>query len=139
MKQLKIFVAIVALLTAGVALARSTVPVVNVDKVPVTTGSGKAATVEAVRKAIIDGGAAGARKWFPTVSDGGKSLRLTYNVRSHSISVNVYNTADSYSLVYADSLNMKHAVENGVPMIHPFYNKWVQELRTAIDFELRKL
>jgi hypothetical protein len=138
MKLLRILFAVAALAGASGVHARTPVPLVNVQNAPVNTGSGKAIPAEAVRKAIIDGGAAGARKWYPTTSADGK-LQLTYRVRSHTVSVHVTNTGTSYSLVYADSINMKYSLEGGTPVIHPFYNNWVNELRTAIDFELRKL
>jgi hypothetical protein len=138
MKTLKGLFLIGALLAAGVLHARSPVPLVDVLDAPVVTRSNAPVSADAVRNAIIDGGAAGARKWLSSEGPNG-TLRLTYKVRSHTMSVTVTNTATSYSLRYTDSINMKYSVEDGVPVIHPFYNKWVQELKTAIEFELRKL
>jgi hypothetical protein len=130
--------AVAAFLAASTVYARSPVAVVNYDNILIVTGSGKPPTAEQVTKAIVDGAGAGARKWFVEKSADGK-LRATYNVRSHSIVVSIVPNADKYSIQYADSVNMKYQVLNGAPVIHPFYNNWVRELKTSIDFELRKL
>jgi hypothetical protein len=34
---------------------------------------------------------------------------------------------------------MKYGIENGKPVIHPFYNDWVDQLVRAIDAEVKKL
>jgi YD repeat-containing protein len=123
---------------AGAAQAQRTPePILNLENVQVPAN--KALSADAVRKAIVDGGASGPRKWIASTTPDGR-LRLTYNVRSHMVSVNVTNTATSYSLVYADSVNMKYAVNsNGVAVIHPFYNLWLKQLQSAIDAELSRL
>jgi hypothetical protein len=59
-------------------------------------------------------------------------------VRNHTVIVDIVPGPDSYSVRYADSINMKYGVENGSPVIHPFYNKWVDELIDSIRVELKK-
>ena len=49
-----------------------------------------------------------------------------------------YSTTQ-YSLIYKSSINMNYEVLEGVPVIHPNYNKWVQTFSTAIRLELMKL
>jgi hypothetical protein len=133
------FMVAIALAFAGVAHARLPVPLVNHENVPILPASGQVPTLESVRKAIMAGGMAGGRKWFPTSAADGR-MRLTYNVRSHSVSIEVTYSQKAYSLVYADSVNMKHGVDgSGVAVIHPFYNNWVRELRTTIDYEMTRL
>ena len=134
----------VALLLAIVVVvpvvhARSTVEVIDRPNVSVVTGSGKPVNSEALKRAIIDGGAAGARKWDVVPAPDGRSLRSTYKVRNHTVVVDIVPGPASYSVKYADSINMKYGVENGSPVIHPFYNKWVDELIDSIRVELKKL
>ena len=128
------------LLAAPAAFAqRSAVPIIDRAAVSATTGSGKALSPEALGKAIISGGAAGARKWDVVPVADGKLLRGTYKVRAHMVAVEIVPGPGTYSIKYADSINMKYAVENGTPVIHPFYNRWVDELIESIRAELRKL
>jgi hypothetical protein len=124
---------------ASAVQARSAVPIVDHSSVPVTTGSGKAADLETVKRAIINGGAAGARKWDIERSADGKTLKGTYRVRTHTVVVDIVPSPTSYSVKYSDSVNMKFEARNGAPLIHPYYNKWVDELIESIRFELKKL
>lgn len=134
----RILIVTAALLVATAAHAqRAPVPIIDRPNVPVVTGSGKAASQEALKRAIIDGGAAGARKWVIVPS--GSGLRGTYKVRSHTVVVDIVPGASSFSLKYADSINMKYGVEDGTPVIHPFYNRWVDELLESIRVEITKL
>lgn len=134
----RILVVAAALLAASVVHAqRAPVPIVDHPSVPAVTGSGKPASQEALKRAIIDGGAAGARKW--AIVPHGDGLRGTYKVRSHTVVVDIMPGKSSYSLKYADSINMKYGVEQGTPVIHPFYNRWVEELLEAIRVEMTKL
>jgi hypothetical protein len=135
----KILVVIAALLSVSAVDARSTVPVIERPNVPVVTGSGKPVNDDALKRAIISGGAVGARKWDVVSAPDGKSLRGTYKVRTHMVVVDIVPGPASYSVKYADSLNMKYGVENGSSVIHPFYNKWVDELIDSIRVELKKL
>ena len=74
-------------------------------------------------------------KWFIVPVGDGKTLRGTYIVANHTVVVDIVPGSSSYSLKYADSINMKYGVENGKPVIHPFYNDWVDQLIRAIDCE----
>lgn len=134
----RVLVVVAALLAASAVHAqRAPVPIVERPNVPVATGSGKPASLEALKRAIIDGGAAGARKWV--IVPHGNGLRGTYKVRSHTVVVDIVPGNNSYSLKYADSINMKYGIDNGTPVIHPFYNRWVDELLEAIRMETTKL
>jgi len=136
--QLLAFGAAVAVSSAAQA-QRSPVPIVDRPNVPVVTASGKPLSQEALKQAIISGGANGPRKWLIVPEGDGKTLTGTYIVRQHTVVVQIVPGSNSYSVKYADSSNMKHAIEYGKPVIHPFYNDWVDQLIRAIDFEVKKL
>lgn len=139
MKKLSTIALLLAIVVfVPVVHARSTVPVMERENVSVVTGSGKPVNNEALKRAIINGGAAGARKWDVVPAPDGRSMRGTYKVRNHTVVVDIVPAPATYSVKYADSTNMKYAVENGSPTIHPFYNKWVDELIDSIRVELKK-
>ena len=155
MKTRLLFVVLfAALLGAGPALAqRVAVPLVNHPDLPVATSSGKALPAERVRQAIQD--AAKTRGWTLATNPSGKII-ATLNVRTHMIMVEISYSPEKYSMTYKDSSNMKYApnaqtdsrinsantgyVRDGYngPVIHPNYNRWVQELKDAIRMELLK-
>ena len=139
-RSIRALVVCAAVLAASAAQAqRSAVPIIDHPNVLAVTGSGKAVSQEALRQAIISGGASGVRKWSIVPAGDGKTLRGTYIVRVHTVVVDIVPGPGSYSLKYADSSNMKYAMEGGQPVIHPFYNDWVQQLMRAIDAEVKKL
>ena len=53
--------------------------------------------------------------------------------------VNITCSPESYSLTYRDSINMKYRMVEGVPNIHPHYNRFVGELKQAIQNNLQNL
>ena len=118
------------------AIARDPVPIVNHENVVVTTTSGNALTAEQVKQAILN--AAAAKKWTVALQADGK-LEATRNERNkHFIVVEIAYANDKYSLNYKGSTNMKYRVVEGNPVIHPYYNRCVQELKDAIRVELLK-
>lgn len=129
---------VAAVVGAQMALARGLVPLVDRSNVAVVTGSGKAVGTEALKKAIVSGAAA--RKWDAAPGADGKSVRATFSARGkHVVTVDIVPGPNSYSVKYADSVNMHYRVEGGAPVIHPSYNQWVDQLIQAIGGELRKL
>lgn len=137
MKFLKLATLIVATLLSLNASARETVAIVNHQDVAITTSSGKPVLAAQVKQAIL--AAASARNWSATNQGDGKIV-ATLNVRNkHTVTVDITYAADRYSLNYKDSTNMKYGDHDGMPVIHPYYNKWVQELQRAIRTELLKL
>lgn len=116
------------------ALARSVTPIDQLDNLPITSASGKSIKSQDVEQAIIT--AAGINQWTIDKREPGE-LTATLNVRNkHSISVKIPYTAETYSLQYLNSSNMKYENKDGVASIHPFYNRWVKNLRDSIDREL---
>jgi len=126
-----------ALLAAQAALARGLVPVVERPSEPIVTGSGKTVNGEAFKNAVMNGGAA--MKWEVVPAADGKSLRATYRVQNkHVVMVDIVPGPESFAVKYADSVNMHYTVQNGAPVIHPSYNKWVGQLVDSIRVELKK-
>jgi len=136
MKFFRSAVLIFATILSLNAVARETVPIINYDNLAVATSSGKALHAAQVRQAIQ--AAAGAKGWS-IAQQAGDKLLATLDVRGkHMIMVEIDYAADKYSLHYKDSSNMKYGERNGQPVIHPYYNKWVRELKDAIRLELLK-
>jgi hypothetical protein len=134
-------IAIVALLMAPlVAHARHPVAIVDFPDNTVFTSSGSALTVNQVRDAIT--AAAQSRSWQTSRSSKGDALQAMLHVRGkHTVVVEISYSDKSYSITYANSTNMKFSndPETNVRLIHPFYNRWVSDLREAIRAELLKL
>lgn len=144
---------------AGNAQAREVVPVVDYLDIPVATATGNAISADRVRDAII--AAATAKKW--EIARGPSQDVLTASLSwngKHTITVSIPYTVERFSLRYQSSVNMKYTVSqtanqpstplnrigaptstlsDGVPMIHPRYNEYVQQLLRGIQAELMKL
>jgi hypothetical protein len=121
---------------AGPASARYPLPIVNHPDVAVVTSSGTAPSGERVKQAILAGAAA--KGWTIAQQADGK-IQATLVVRNkHTVVVLISYTPQKYSLTYKDSINMNYGERNGEPVIHPFYNTWVQDLKDAIRTDLLK-
>jgi len=120
-----------AALPAGAA---RTAALVNYDDLPIQSSDGKALSGDQIRKAIIQGGAT--RQWAATVKPG-NIVQLTYNRGKYTAVVEVKYTAKAYSIHYVDSTDLNYSMEGGKQVIHPNYNGWIQNLRQAIDVQLR--
>jgi hypothetical protein len=124
-------------LPGGIAAARQSVPIVNVDNQPVTPASGKRPTLDQVRGAILRG--ATAQKW-QAVASGSGLFTATIVVRNkHTVVVEIPYSARNFSVRYKSSNNMNYENRNGVDVIHPNYNAWVQNLVSAIQAQLATL
>lgn len=151
MKHIKSAVLMFATLVSLNAIARTPVPIINYDNISVATSSGKTLQLEQVKQAIQS--AAGAKAWSIAIQADGKLLATRNERNKHFIVVEIEYSADKYSLKYKDSTNMKFGdapqpdpssfqnptIAPGSKVIHPYYNKWVQEFRDAIRVELLKL
>lgn len=136
MNKMRVILFLGAVLASASALAREAVPIVNHENVAITT-SGKPASADKVKQAIMT--AATAQKWDVSAAQPG-TLTATLHVRGkHTVVVDILYTADHFSVKYRDSVNMKYEVKDNTPVIHPFYNKWVQRLVDAIQVETKKL
>ncbi len=119
------------------ALAREPVPIINYDAVQIVTTSGNKPQVTQVEQAIKT--AAAANEWTLSNSEDGKLLATLFVRNKHTVVVEITYDTEKYSLQYKDSINMKYGTQNGKPVIHPFYNRWVETLKEAIRVELLKL
>ena len=130
---------VVLLGMAGLAEAKRTEFLVNLENNTILTSSGKEPPIDAVAQAIRAAGASQAYPWTPSGERPGV-LQLTTLVRNkHTVVVNVTFDAKTYSIRYASSINMNYQGKDGKGIIHPFYNKWVAQLKEGIDAELQKL
>lgn len=144
MKAFKAALFALALLVSGVALARTPVPVVNYLDQPVVTASGKTLTVEQLQDVIRK--IASEKKWVVMSNPNGVMVAsLTWNANKHTIMVEIVVAPDRYSLKYNNSINMKYAISkgeygiaDGLPIIHPYYNRFVNDLHEGIRLELMK-
>jgi len=128
----------IALLGLGANAQRMPVPIIDHDNVPVAVAPGKMASPASVKEAII--AAARNKAWEVTEQSSGK-LVATLHVRGkHTVVTEITYNAENFSLKYRDSTNMKYeaAGKDGKPAIHPFYNRWVIELKDAITKELAR-
>lgn len=136
MKKVRAFLFLATALVSTSVLAREAVPIGNHINVAIIT-SGKPASADKIKQAIM--AAAAAQKWNISETQPG-TLTATLQVRGkHTVVVDIPYTADHFSVKYKDSVNMKYEVKDNVPVIHPFYNKWVQQLVYAIHAETKKL
>ena len=104
------------LAVAFVALAGCTsAPIRNVSDAPVVLGSGKAATAEQVRTAIV--GAGNGLGWTMTPEASGL-VTGRIALRGHTALIDIRYTPTTYSIAYKDSTNLEF--KEG--QIHKNYN-----------------
>lgn len=152
MKFLKAALFICTIVFSLNANARTPVPIINYENIAIATTTGKALQVEQVKQAITT--AAASKAWTVAYSADGSMLATLVVRNKHTIVVKIEYDINKYSIHYNDSKNMKYGIidvqptiassnkdqsHNGQGEIHPFYNKWVQELKDAIRAELLKL
>ena len=126
---LRALVVVAALASAtGFAVARSS-NMVELGRQSVVTADGKPMTVEAMRKAIIAGGAR--HSWKP-VGDQPGVLTLEADSGSHQAVVDVAYDAQGYQITYKSSANLNYEQSEKKTSIHPKYNKWVEDLNSSI-------
>ena len=128
---------VLSLAVSSPVWARASVPIENLPNNPAVAASGKVLTLDEVKRTIQM--AAMLKNW--SLEDKGPGAMVaTLNVRGkHTIMIDIAYTASSYSLNYNNSINMNYTQDGGMGIIHPNYNKWVQDLRKAIQIELLKL
>ena len=105
--------------------------VYQVKDAPVVTASGKALSMDQVRKEIIAAGVAAG--WQMAAPKPGEIVG-TLNVRSHQAVGSIPYTAKSYSILYKDSSNLKY--DEAAQTIHENYASWIQRLDGAIRSRL---
>jgi hypothetical protein len=121
-------------ISAGAALPP--VPLQNNERVAVSVSDKTKLSPEAVKKAIVVGGAS---KGWRLAQESPGSVRLSINVRQHSATIDIGYSLDAYSIKYVSSENLDYAVRDGVETIHPTYNRWLRNLIQAITAELLRI
>ncbi len=146
---LSVFVLSLALISP-LAHARESVPVINHENVTWTNSKGM--DMAEIRNRIMQ--AAQSKKWTVSPGPSADSLIGTLVVRNkHTVRVEISYGASAFSVKYLDSINMNYKIEepNLQPdpfgygqevrkpfaVIHPFYNRWVQELVDTIRQQLQ--
>ena len=107
-------------------------PILNVSNEPIVVASGRTATMDNVRDAILRAGSKLGWQMTPAapgVVDG----RL--NLRDHVAMIDVKYDTQSFSIVYRDSTNLDY--RNG--QIHRNYNGWIENLNREIRAELLRV
>jgi hypothetical protein len=116
---------------------RQPVPVINYENVPISNPTGGRLTAAQVKQAIQSG--ATAKQWAVEDQGPGRMLATLKVNGKHTVMTQINYTADQFSVVYSDSTNMKYSPgPDGKGVIHPFYNRWVQDLKEAIRTSLVK-
>lgn len=131
-------IALVSLALAGhtTAMARPSVAIINHESVEVTPARTGAGDAQRVQQAIV---AAGMQRNWNVRPLGDGEMEASLLVRGkHTVVVGIRYTASQFSLVYKSSVNMNFETRDGQPLIHPNYNKWVNDLKQGIQFELQK-
>lgn len=158
-KIARVLTVLIPLLTLAVGVfAREPVPIVDYNNIAVVTRSGKPVTSEQVRTAIT--AAAKALNWEVAKSPNQDLLSATLRVgNKHTVVVSIPYSVEKFSIKYESSIDMKYQPVGTIiaqpyrpgditpsgpsvtttPMIHPFYNRWVQELLQSIKLELNQL
>jgi hypothetical protein len=134
-KSLRILFVVLFALASQQALARTPVPVINYENVPIASQAGQPRSLAQIKQAIQS--TAAARQWT-VVDQGPGRLLATLHVRGkHTVVTLITYTPDRFSVVYSDSINMHYSPgPDGGGVIHPFYNRWVQGLADAIRVSL---
>ncbi|HWC50473.1 MAG TPA: hypothetical protein VG453_02245 [Nitrospira sp.] len=131
MKRVGWSMAAICLVVIGMIGCRGGGQVYQVKDAPVQTASGKALTMDEVRKEIIAAGVAAG--WQMTAATPGEIVG-TLNIRSHQAVVSIPYTAKNYSILYKDSTNLKY--DASAQTIHENYASWIQRLDGAIRTRL---
>ena len=123
----------IALLAAAIVLAgcSTTLPVRNVADAPVQSNLARV-TQDDVQRAILRAGAQ--YGWQMTPKQPGL-IEGTLNLRRHMAKVNIRFDEKTYSITYADSVELQYDGAN----IHKNYNGWIQNLDNAIQVQLKTL
>jgi hypothetical protein len=113
---------VAALVLVGVSLGahaqRSLVPVVDFKNIPVATGdAARKLSADQVRQAIMT--AAAAERWDITPVREGVLLATYRKGDKHRIDVEISYDAQSYSVVYKDSYNMRYTPEETLASPYP--------------------
>jgi hypothetical protein len=119
-----------ALAVAAGAACASAQTMLEPGRVEVSVrGAGPAPDPFAMRRVIL--AAAHERGWVPTHDEPGL-LTLQVMSKEHVATIDIVYDGGGFQIRYRDSVQLDHAVEDGRTVIHPRYNKWINELSNEI-------
>ncbi len=125
----KLFLLIAIVISFDAYARAGSVPLV--DPAPVIVPA--ATTSATVEKAIIGSGLR--RKWTVVERQAGV-VTLRYAARGFSVTVKVLYSERNVIIKYVDSVELGYEMDYGAPVIHPNYNRWVNNLAHDISLEL---
>ena len=104
--------------------------IVDIKDAAIPAAVGQNLTIDQVAKGIV---AAGAKHgWAMTIQTQGHIVG-TLILRGHTAVVDIFYSANSYSILYKDSSNLKYDAASKT--IHANYSSWVRNLHVAIQRE----
>lgn len=112
----------------GLAVARSA-EMLQLGRQTIVTPDGQPLSVDAVRKAILAGGA---RHGWKPVGDQPGVLTLEADSGQHQAVVDVAYDAQGYQITYKSSAILNFEQTATRTTIHPKYNKWLADLDSSI-------
>ena len=117
------------------------VPIVNIEDQTIARKDGKALTVEQVKRAIITAGSADKKLiWDINEEKEGHFVAKLVVRGRHTVVVDIFYGATRLSIKYRDSISLNHEKdEEGRDLIHPNYNRWVDDLLRVIMAEIQKV
>jgi hypothetical protein len=119
---------------SGAAIARSSVPVVNLERNVIPPKAGSARTLEDVQRAMTAGGQR-ACPWSTSEGAPGRMKRTPMTSR-HVAVVEVPDDTGSSGICDADSSNLHYKKTGTQELIHAHCNGWVQTLQQNIGRQL---
>ena len=110
-------------------------PMVNIVDAP--TDARQSANLEMITEAITRAG--GNRGWTMKVLRPGL-IRGDLDVHGkHQVQVDIIYNHDDFSITYVHSTNMNYNVRDGVPYIHPKFNRWIRILKEDIQDQIAQV
>lgn len=130
-RNVRLIVLALSVVVFFMACSRHTVPIIDYDNIAITTKSGKALSLDDIKKALIIAAVETKRNWQTTDVSPGHS-KATLVVRGkHTVVIDIMYSESKIAIKYSDSTNMKYNAESRE--IHPGYNTWVGEYVKAIE------
>jgi len=130
--KLKLKGIVMVLLLAGLAGCQATL-LQSIEKARVPYRPGEARTLDQIEKAIMRGGVA--RGWVMK-SAGPGHLIGSLDVRGkHFVVVDIIFNTKTYNIKRKSSVGLDYREDSvsGIEYIHPFFNRWIKYLQTAIN------
>jgi hypothetical protein len=110
-------------------------PLMDVEQAPL--GAPDSATLEQVEQAIVRAGTGLDWKLKPK-GPGVMSAKLIVNGKHIAVVAIAYDRRN-FSITYSSSQNLNYRIWEGEPRIHPNYNIWVKQLKSAIEVEAHSI